>query len=110
VAAKIVSTIRRRVIFSVLLALSIGTGLPLYAQSPWENAVQALQTSFTGPIPYGWLWHAAHEFASGPETRFQLLLPLNGSEKSANGWPVPFVSGRPPPSCSVQFALNSILP
>jgi type IV secretory pathway VirB2 component (pilin) len=53
VAAKIVSTVRRRVISSVLLALSVGMGLPLYAQSPWENAVQALQTSFTGPIARG---------------------------------------------------------
>ena len=28
-------------------------GLPLYAQSPWENAVNALQISFTGPIARG---------------------------------------------------------
>jgi hypothetical protein len=28
-------------------------GIPALAQSPWENAVQALQTSFTGPIARG---------------------------------------------------------
>ena len=28
-------------------------GLPIYAQSPWENAVQVLQASFTGPIAKG---------------------------------------------------------
>lgn len=28
-------------------------GLPLHAQSPWENAVNALQVSFTGPIARG---------------------------------------------------------
>lgn len=36
----------------VVLHLAI-SGLPAYAQSPWENAVQALQTSFTGPIARG---------------------------------------------------------
>jgi len=34
----------------------IGTALaasPAYADSPWENAVQVLQTAFTGPIARG---------------------------------------------------------
>jgi len=36
-----------------ILPLVLLAGLPLYAQSPWEQAVQALQTSFTGPIAKG---------------------------------------------------------
>jgi type IV secretion system protein TrbC len=36
-------------------AIILGFLVPLraLAQSPWENAVQALQTSFTGPIARG---------------------------------------------------------
>jgi type IV secretory pathway VirB2 component (pilin) len=37
---------------SLLLALLL-PGFSLYAQSPWENAVNALQISFTGPIARG---------------------------------------------------------
>jgi len=33
--------------------MGILTPLVAHAQSPWENAVQALQTSFTGPIARG---------------------------------------------------------
>jgi len=36
----------------LLLAVSL-CGFPLLAQSPWENAVNALQISFTGPIARG---------------------------------------------------------
>jgi len=36
----------------LILALFI-PGLPAYAQSPWENAVQVLQQAFTGPIARG---------------------------------------------------------
>jgi len=35
-----------------VLALIV-VGLPVHAQSPWENAVQVLQNSFTGPIARG---------------------------------------------------------
>lgn len=37
----------------VLLLAAWLPGVPLYAQSPWENAVNALQVSFTGPIARG---------------------------------------------------------
>ena len=37
----------------VLLLATTLPGLSLYAQSPWENAVNALQISFTGPIARG---------------------------------------------------------
>ena len=54
---KIARTLNRRVIRSLTRALLSGLMLPLaipaLAQSPWENAVQALQTSFTGPIARG---------------------------------------------------------
>jgi type IV secretory pathway VirB2 component (pilin) len=43
---------RRWAIFSLMLFAA----LPVYAQtgaSPWENAVNALKTSFTGPIAQG---------------------------------------------------------
>ena len=37
-----------------LTYLSIFTvGTPLFAQSPWENAVDVLRTAFTGPIARG---------------------------------------------------------
>ena len=39
------------------LAVSLGLSIPAYAQtlgnSPWENAVNVLQQSFTGPIAKG---------------------------------------------------------
>jgi type IV secretory pathway VirB2 component (pilin) len=35
------------------MALLFATGLPVQAASPWENAVSALQTAFTGPIARG---------------------------------------------------------
>lgn len=37
----------------VLLLALLVPGASLYAQSPWENAVNALQISFTGPIARG---------------------------------------------------------
>src|SRR6266403_132568 len=41
----------------VTLAAMVGVAAPLYAQaqgnSPWENAVNVLQTAFTGPIAKG---------------------------------------------------------
>ena len=36
--------------------------------------------------------------------------PTRGCVGSERGRPVPFVSGRPPPSCSVQFASNNSFP
>lgn len=47
---------RRAAIRKVLAFLGfLGLSLPLYAQqqSPWENAVNVLQQSFTGPIARG---------------------------------------------------------
>jgi type IV secretory pathway VirB2 component (pilin) len=41
------------VIRTVVWVLMLSASTPLFAQSPWENAVQALQTSFTGPIARG---------------------------------------------------------
>ncbi len=35
------------------LTLALGAALPVYADSPWENAVNVLQTAFTGPIARG---------------------------------------------------------
>jgi len=41
-------------LFRLLVPLIIGTGvIPVYADSPWENAVEVLRTSFTGPIARG---------------------------------------------------------
>src|SRR5712664_838457 len=37
----------------VLVLALLVPRLPIYAQSPWENAVQVLQQSFTGPIARG---------------------------------------------------------
>lgn len=34
-------------------ALALAAATPLSAQSPWENAVNVLQLSFTGPIARG---------------------------------------------------------
>jgi len=41
--------------FIVTLAAGLAFAVPLYAQgnSPWENAVNVLQTAFTGPIAKG---------------------------------------------------------
>lgn len=41
--------------FVVLLAVSFALAAPIYAQgnSPWENAVNVLQTAFTGTIAKG---------------------------------------------------------
>ena len=33
--------------------LMVTTGMPVYAASPWENAVDVLRTSFTGTIARG---------------------------------------------------------
>jgi type IV secretory pathway VirB2 component (pilin) len=38
---------------AVQLVLMAMTAVPAYAQSPWENAVEALRVSFTGPIARG---------------------------------------------------------
>ena len=38
---------------AVPAALLLGTGVPVYAASPWEIAVSALQQAFTGPIARG---------------------------------------------------------
>lgn len=42
---------QRRRLLAAALALAAAT--PLCAQSPWENAVNVLQLSFTGPIARG---------------------------------------------------------
>jgi len=34
-------------------AMALATAVPVYAQSPWENAVDVLKTAFTGPIARG---------------------------------------------------------
>jgi type IV secretory pathway VirB2 component (pilin) len=46
---------KKRCVRRSLIALAFaGLAAPLYAQqSPWENAVNALQQSFTGPIARG---------------------------------------------------------
>lgn len=36
-----------------LCAVLMASGVPAYAQSPWEQAVSVLQASFTGPIAKG---------------------------------------------------------
>lgn len=38
---------------ALLLLAFAGLATPLYAQSPWENAVNVLEQSFTGPIARG---------------------------------------------------------
>ena len=49
--------LRRRVTCVVLVAAGLALAAPLYAQatgnSPWENAVNVLQTAFTGTIAKG---------------------------------------------------------
>lgn len=40
-------------LFGLALVLSTLTPMPAFAASPWENTVNALQTSFTGPIARG---------------------------------------------------------
>jgi type IV secretion system protein TrbC len=35
------------------LVAALATGVPAYAQSPWENAVTVLQTAFTSTIARG---------------------------------------------------------
>jgi len=37
----------------VLVVTASATATPLYAASPWENAVSVLQAAFTGPIARG---------------------------------------------------------
>ena len=53
-------------------------------------------------MPCGALWQPAHEFASGAETRLNVLTPFSGAAGSVAGRPVPFVKGRPPPFSPVQ--------
>jgi hypothetical protein len=60
--------------------------------------------------PQGWLWQPAQELASGPETRLKARGPARGLAGSERARPFPFVSGRPPPSCSVQLAVNRLRP
>src|SRR5579872_7005498 len=57
-------------------------------------------------IPNGALWHPAQELASGADILLNAREPVRGNDGSDKGRPVPFVSGRPPPSSSVQFASN----
>ncbi len=38
---------------ALLLFSALSAGVPAYAASPWENAVNVLQNSFTGPIARG---------------------------------------------------------
>jgi type IV secretion system protein TrbC len=44
---------RRAIIRSAIQVAALTSVRPLFAQSPWENAVNALQISFTGPIARG---------------------------------------------------------
>jgi len=41
------------VICAGLAVVALAAATPLFAQSPWENAVNALHVSFTGPIARG---------------------------------------------------------
>src|SRR5258708_37125316 len=49
--------LERRAKFAGTLAATLALALPVYAQagggSPWENALNVLQTAFTGPIAKG---------------------------------------------------------
>ena|ERR1700680_1408014 len=47
--------LQRRALYRGLLLLlaTLVPALPVYAQSPWEQAVNALQIAFTGPIAKG---------------------------------------------------------
>lgn len=50
---KILQNVRRGALVRVAV-IGVFLAAPIYAQqSPWENAVQVLQTSFTGPIARG---------------------------------------------------------
>jgi type IV secretion system protein TrbC len=48
---------RKKRSFVITLAMSLALAVPVYAQaagsSPWENAVNVLQTAFTGTIARG---------------------------------------------------------
>ena len=48
----LITTPRWRRFISVTLLLLSGSA-PVFADSPWENAVNVLQTAFTGPIARG---------------------------------------------------------
>ena len=49
-----VSKVQRVLMRPAAWAVAIlSAAVPAYAQSPWENAVTVLQTSFTGPIARG---------------------------------------------------------
>jgi type IV secretion system protein TrbC len=49
--------LQKRAKFAGMLAATLALAMPVYAQaggnSPWENAVNVLQTAFTGPIAKG---------------------------------------------------------
>lgn len=49
---KRVTRFYRRTAWSIALTAVAGAR-PVYADSPWENAVSVLQTAFTGPIARG---------------------------------------------------------
>src|SRR5258708_19424996 len=62
------------------------------------------------PPTTGLLWHPKQEFMSGAEMRLKLRGNSKGLLGSETAAPVPLVSGRPPPSSIVQFAVKSDLP
>jgi type IV secretory pathway VirB2 component (pilin) len=45
--------LRRRFWRLLTVVTALASGAPLYAASPWENAVNVLQTAFIGPIARG---------------------------------------------------------
>ena len=38
---------------AIVVAAILGTAAPVFAQSPWETAVDVMKASFTGPIARG---------------------------------------------------------
>src|SRR5437868_8665073 len=51
--AKLASSVRHRAGLAIPAALLIAATPVMAQSSPWENAVQVLQTAFTGPIARG---------------------------------------------------------
>jgi len=51
--AKLATSLRHRVRLAIPAALLIAASPVMAQNSPWENAVQVLQTAFTGPIARG---------------------------------------------------------
>ena len=58
----------------------------------------------------GTLWQLAQLLASIADSRLKLRGNTSGELGSESGLPVPFESGRPPPSCEVKTASNSSWP